>query len=56
MDTSAVTLEDGDFCNLSSYGIEFLRLTRQFGSGGMQIRGGIGALPFGGGGFGYGGY
>jgi len=53
-DTQAVTLENGEFWNMTTYGIRFLQLSRQYGTGGMQI----GTGPCGSGapypGFGYG--
>jgi hypothetical protein len=36
-DASAVTIEDGAFWNLSTYGIEFLYFARMFGAGGVQL-------------------
>jgi hypothetical protein len=41
MDTQAVTLTDGGFWNMTSYGIQFLQLARMIGSGGIQV----GACP-----------
>lgn len=36
-DTQAVTLTDGAFWNMTSYGIQFLQLARMIGSGGIQV-------------------
>jgi Protein of unknown function (DUF4054) len=36
-DTSAVTLENGGFWNMSSYGIRLLQLARYAGAGGVQL-------------------
>ncbi|NML34943.1 DUF4054 domain-containing protein [Paraburkholderia sp. G-4-1-8] len=36
-DTSAVTLTDAGFWNMTSYGTRFLGLARMFGAGGLQI-------------------
>jgi uncharacterized protein DUF4054 len=36
-DASSVSLEDGNFWNMTRYGIEFLRYARQFGAGGFQL-------------------
>jgi len=36
-DTAAVTLENGSFWNMTTYGIRFLQLARQYGSGGLQV-------------------
>ncbi|WP_427183534.1 DUF4054 domain-containing protein [Bordetella bronchialis] len=36
-DAAAVTLEDGGFWNMSSYGIQLLQLARMFGAGGIQL-------------------
>ena len=54
-DTGAVTMENGAFWNMTRYGIDFLRIARMMGAGGMQL--GIGP-PGPGGNFwmGYGGY
>lgn len=54
-DASSVSIEDGDFFNMTRYGIEFLRLAKQFGAGGVQITGGIAPGGFGGFGGGFGG-
>lgn len=37
MDSQAVTIADGDFWNMTSYGIQFLRLARMIGAGGIQV-------------------
>lgn len=37
MDTQAVSITDGDFWNMTSYGIQFLRLARMIGAGGIQV-------------------
>lgn len=37
-DTGAVTLEDGDFWNMTRYGIELLHLARLLGAGGLQLQ------------------
>lgn len=37
MDTQAVTLTDGAFWNMTSYGIQFLQLARMIGAGGIQV-------------------
>jgi hypothetical protein len=47
-DASSVSIEDGDFWNMTSFGIKFLRLAKQFGAGGFQITGGIAPGGFGG--------
>lgn len=36
-DTGAVTLQDGGFFNLTTYGIQLLGMARMVGSGGIQI-------------------
>ncbi|MDG9784645.1 DUF4054 domain-containing protein [Metapseudomonas otitidis] len=36
-DSGAVTLADGGFFNLTTYGIQFLQLARMVGSGGIQL-------------------
>ncbi len=36
-DTSAVSLSDGGFWNMTSYGIRFLQLARMLGSGPIQL-------------------
>ncbi|TJZ75585.1 DUF4054 domain-containing protein [Chitiniphilus eburneus] len=36
-DSGAVTLTDGGFWNLTTYGIEFLQLARMVGAGGIQL-------------------
>lgn len=36
-DSGAVTLDDGGFFNLTTYGIQFLQLARMIGSGGIQL-------------------
>lgn len=36
-DTQAVSLTDGAFWNMTSYGIQFLQLARMIGAGGIQI-------------------
>lgn len=36
-DSGAVTLTDGGFFNLTTYGIQFLQLARMVGSGGIQL-------------------
>jgi hypothetical protein len=36
-DAAAVTLEDGGFWNMSTYGIQFLQWARMFGAGGIQL-------------------
>jgi hypothetical protein len=36
-DTTASTIEGGDFWNSSTYGIRFLRLARMMGAGGVQL-------------------
>ncbi len=36
-DVERVTLEDGAFWNMTTYGVRFLQLSRQYGSGGVQI-------------------
>lgn len=36
-DTTAGTIEGGDFWNRTTYGIEFLRYARMMGTGGMQL-------------------
>jgi hypothetical protein len=51
-DASSVSIEDGDFWNMTRYGIEFLRLAKQMGAGGVQITGGLAPGGFGGGSFG----
>ena len=43
-DSASVTLEDQGQWNLTRYGIEFMQLARQFGSGGMQISGACGPV------------
>lgn len=45
-----VALTDGEFWNMTTYGIQFLRLARMMGSGGMQVNGcggGWGGAPWG---------
>lgn len=42
MDTQAVTLTDGAFWNMTSYGIQFLQLARMMGAGGIQVGAGCG--------------
>lgn len=37
MDTKAVTIENADFWNMTTYGIRFMRLAKQFGAGGIQL-------------------
>lgn len=37
MDASLVSLTDGGFWNMSSYGIEFLQLARMIGAGPIQL-------------------
>jgi hypothetical protein len=37
MDTSAVTLTDAGFWNMTTYGIRFLQLARMFGAGPVQL-------------------
>jgi hypothetical protein len=44
-DPSSVTLEGGGIYNTTSYGVEFLYLARQIGTGGIQVL--EGGLPFG---------
>ncbi len=36
-DTTAVTLTDGGFWNMTTYGIRFLQLARMFGAGPIQL-------------------
>jgi len=36
-DTSAATLTDAGFWNLTSYGVRFIGLGRMFGAGGLQV-------------------
>lgn len=36
-DTQAVSLTDGGFWNMSSYGVRFLQLARMIGAGGYQL-------------------
>ena len=36
-DTGASTIEGGDFWNSSTYGIQFLRMARMAGAGGIQL-------------------
>lgn len=36
-DTTAGTIEGGDFWNRTTYGIEFLRYARMMGAGGIQL-------------------
>ena len=36
-DSGAATLDDGGFFNLTTYGIQFLQLSRMIGSGGIQL-------------------
>lgn len=36
-DAAAVTLADGGFWNMSTYGIQFLQWARMFGAGGIQL-------------------
>lgn len=36
-DAAAVTLEDGGFWNMTTYGIQLLQLARMFGAGGVQL-------------------
>jgi Protein of unknown function (DUF4054) len=36
-DASSVSMTDGGFWNMTVYGIQFLRLARQAGAGGVQI-------------------
>ena len=36
-DTGAVTLTDGGFWNMTTYGIRFLQLARMFGAGPVQL-------------------
>lgn len=38
-DSSAVTLTDGGFWNMSRYGIQFLQFARMIGAGGVQFGG-----------------
>lgn len=39
-DAQSVSLTDGEFWNMTSYGIRFLRLARMMGTGGVQVNGG----------------
>lgn len=36
-DTSAVTIDDAGFWNMTSYGVRFLSLARMMGAGGLQV-------------------
>jgi hypothetical protein len=36
-DTSAITLDDAGFWNMTSYGMRYLKLARHMGAGGMQF-------------------
>lgn len=37
MDVSSVTMSDGGFWNMTTYGIKFLNFARLIGSGGLQL-------------------
>lgn len=43
MDASSVSLTDGGFWNMTTYGIQFLQLARMIGAGGIQV--GAGGTP-----------
>jgi hypothetical protein len=47
-DTAAVQMKDGNFWNMTTYGIRFAKLARWMGSGGMQVSGGCGVGAWGG--------